>query len=48
MNPVVVLAVWSVMSFPAALAVGAILDAAQRRTAQPVPVPVAGPARRSA
>lgn len=47
-TPVVVLAAWSVLSFPAALAVGAILDAAHRRTSQPVPVPVRGPARRSA
>ena len=50
MSPLVFLAAWSVLSFPAALAVGAALNVAQRRTAvvaQPVPVPVPVHARRT-
>ena len=44
-NPLVVLAAWSVLSVPAAFAVGAVLSVVGRRPT-PVPVPVQLAARR--
>jgi len=47
-NPLVLLAAWSVLSVPASLAVGAVLSAAGRRNAEPVLATVPARARRTA